>query len=193
MRVQQLEEQSGSALVQSLGELSDGRGHLHAVKQDLALTLQADITRPAHVTGEVHLGGSTDTQTEVHGALLGHIVNRTPGGVLLACGNLLHTSGGGGGGSGLLSGGLRAHFFLATFHSNQNTHLSVSRRISLSSLLFLLSHSSSLLPRFVWFKISPSDLAPPFSFLLPLLLLLLSAFAPSYYQYHRLYLPAYSR
>merc|ERR1719198_1120436 len=60
----------GSALVESLGELVDGRRDLQALVQNLALALQAHVRRPLDVAAEVasRLDGATDAK--VLGGLL---------------------------------------------------------------------------------------------------------------------------
>ena len=59
--VQELEQLSGSVLVESVGELSDGRGNLETLVQDDLLALKADVFRPFDETGQV--GGRLDILT----------------------------------------------------------------------------------------------------------------------------------
>ena len=54
--VEELEELGGRVLVQSVGELGNGRGHLEALGEDDLLALQADVLRPLHKARQVSLG-----------------------------------------------------------------------------------------------------------------------------------------
>ena len=54
--VQELEQLRRSVLVESVGELRDGRGDLQALAEDNLLALEADIFGPLHEAGEVLLG-----------------------------------------------------------------------------------------------------------------------------------------
>ena len=51
--VQELEKLRRSVLVESAGELRDGRGDLQALAEDNLLALEADIFVPLHEAGEV--------------------------------------------------------------------------------------------------------------------------------------------
>ena len=68
--VEELESLGSSVAVENLLELGDGRGHLKAHVEDLALALEEDILGPLHHAGEVALGLDVLTDTEVAGALL---------------------------------------------------------------------------------------------------------------------------
>ena len=101
--VDELEQLSGSVLVQDLGELVQSWGNLETLVQDLALTLEANIFGPLDIAGKILDGLDILTNTEVLGGLLDQGVDRGLGGALLGDGvrsgsNLL--------GGGLLSGGL---------------------------------------------------------------------------------------
>lgn len=54
--VNQVEKVGGSVLIQSVGELIDGRGDLHTHAKDLALALETDVTRPFDEAGKITLG-----------------------------------------------------------------------------------------------------------------------------------------
>jgi hypothetical protein len=54
--VEELEQLGGGVLVQSVGELGNGRGDLQALAEDDLLALKADILGPLDETGEVSLG-----------------------------------------------------------------------------------------------------------------------------------------
>ena len=56
--VQELEQLGGSVLVESVGELSNGRGNLETLVQDDLLALKADVFRPFDEAGQV--GGRLD-------------------------------------------------------------------------------------------------------------------------------------
>lgn len=104
------------ALVQRLGELVDGRGHLQAVQEDGALTLDLDVEGPLHETREVGLVTDGTTDTPVARALLNQACLVEGGSLLLgACGRL-----GGSGGSGVLSRGWGC--FLRLRMSNERMH-----------------------------------------------------------------------
>jgi hypothetical protein len=53
--VKQLEELCRSVLVERVGELGDGRGHLEALGEDNLLALKADVLRPLDEAGQVLL------------------------------------------------------------------------------------------------------------------------------------------
>lgn len=68
--VEELEGLSSGVAVQSVLELSNGRGNLEAHVQDLLLALQTDIFGPLDEAGQVALGLDVLADTEVAGALL---------------------------------------------------------------------------------------------------------------------------
>ena len=54
--VKELEQLSGSVLVESVRELGNSRGHLEALVEDDLLALQADVLRPLDEACQVGLG-----------------------------------------------------------------------------------------------------------------------------------------
>ena len=54
--VEELEQLGSSVLVQGVGELRNGRGHLEALVEDDLLALETDILRPLHEASQVGLG-----------------------------------------------------------------------------------------------------------------------------------------
>ena len=50
---QELEKLGSLVLVQSSAELVDGRRNLQALKQNLLLSLDSDITRPSDISGQI--------------------------------------------------------------------------------------------------------------------------------------------
>lgn len=61
------EELGGLVLVDAVVELVQGRGDLETLQQDTLLALEADVTGPAHVAGQVLLGLDVTTDVEVLG------------------------------------------------------------------------------------------------------------------------------
>jgi voltage-gated potassium channel Kch len=68
--VEELEGLGSGVAVQSVLELSNGRGNLQAKVQDLLLALKTDILGPLDEAGEVALGLDVLANTEVAGAAL---------------------------------------------------------------------------------------------------------------------------
>ena len=68
--VEELEGLGGGVAVQSVLELSNGRGNLEAEVQDLLLALKTDIFGPLDEAAEVALGLDVLANTEVAGTLL---------------------------------------------------------------------------------------------------------------------------
>ena len=54
--VEELEQLGSSVLVQGVGELRNGRGHLEALVEDDLLALETDVLRPLDEAGQVGLG-----------------------------------------------------------------------------------------------------------------------------------------
>jgi len=67
---QELEKNGGSVLIESLGELVDCRGNLQSVQQDALLSLESNVLRPLHESGQVALGWQIISDTKVSGSLL---------------------------------------------------------------------------------------------------------------------------
>jgi len=63
--IQELKKLRSSVLVQGVGELGDGRGHLQALAKDDLLALKANILRPFDEARQVSLGADVLTDTEI--------------------------------------------------------------------------------------------------------------------------------
>ena len=93
--LEELEEVGAGGAVESLTELVDGGGDLHAAFEDALLTLGGDEFGPAHEAGDVTLEGNVATSAEVLGAgdvLGGHglvTLGGGGGGLLLGLGGVL--------------------------------------------------------------------------------------------------------
>ena len=57
-------------LLEGLGELVDGGGHLQSLHEDSLLTLDTDVARPSDKAGKVALGLDISSKTEVASILL---------------------------------------------------------------------------------------------------------------------------
>jgi len=67
---EQFEELGGLILLNSLGELVDGGGHLESLHEDSLLSLDSDVFWPFDETGEVSLWLNITSESEVLGSLL---------------------------------------------------------------------------------------------------------------------------
>lgn len=57
-------------LIEGLGELGNGRGHLYSGEKDSLLSLEGDVFRPLDETGQVAGGLNAVSHSEVAGTLL---------------------------------------------------------------------------------------------------------------------------
>jgi len=80
--VHQLENLSGSVLIQNVGELVKSRRDLKTLVDDLLLTLKLDILRPLDETRDITLGLNILTDTKVLGGLFKQRVGSSLGGLL---------------------------------------------------------------------------------------------------------------